>query len=539
MRKLEKVRIKKLFSGYANKLDGSGVQYICESCNQSFSSSWSIRANPINPWVARGSYAYCSYCGKLHCDKEIQYVKTGEETPYEMELTSYEYKDKVVLKVKYCAFRFTDLYTLKTNDGSEVFTFDFASNTASFTKEVHFDGKPVESITIPLDIKLINEVLSNSVLRFIHNYSYALKDFRSSLIALMRSIREAVTVKIEQTKEVKIGSTYINALGAESGMLLIPMLNLANKMKDITCENLNAGYKTKTPAVLPTFPLWAKIKTDWVDRYCESIKNGTDHITGLIKAVGLPDKDYVRKMVKEDAYNVIYLKAAYEYFEDNNLIARFAESFKKLVNTRYATTPRTILDFVGVMLTTVYEPQDIVYITEKAKEFHFTDWINLYAQLNDKNKEIFRTNRLKLRDIHDWMSIEHKKQKHENITFNTPDHIVKRLSMQYDRMKFFLPKESVELLKAGHTLKNCVASYANRVKNGSQYIVIVGDEKGKYTACLRVIDNCLVEAKINQNKPVANDALINQTVIDWALRSNLKIDTSDVRIEPKKMTRVA
>ena len=58
--------------------------------------------------------------------------------------------------------------------------------------------------------------------------------------------------------------------------------------------------------------------------------------------------------------------------------------------------------------------------------------------------------------------------------------------MQKDRMKFFLPKESLELLEAGTELHNCVASYGSDMKDNSKWIVLVADDKGKLAACLEV-----------------------------------------------------
>jgi len=154
--------------------------------------------------------------------------------------------------------------------------------------------------------------------------------------------------------------------------------------------------------------------------------------------------------------------------------------------------------------------------------------------LNDENKKALETESVRLRDLHDWMSLRHKRQTHKNLKFDVPDHIIKRLSMQTDRLKFFMPKESMELLEAGHELHNCVATYGNAMKNNSKWIVLVADDKGKLTVCLEIRGNELVQAKTNRNKPVSSDNKLNSEVLAWAKEANIRVETSDVMLPVKE-----
>jgi hypothetical protein len=70
---------------------------------------------------------------------------------------------------------------------------------------------------------------------------------------------------------------------------------------------------------------------------------------------------------------------------------------------------------------------------------------------------------------------------------------------------------------------------------GTLYIVVVTDDKGKYQACLEIKDNKIVQAKINRNKPVHLDTKINQTVIKWAKERKLIISTKDVNEQRKNI----
>ena len=133
-----------------------------------------------------------------------------------------------------------------------------------------------------------------------------------------------------------------------------------------------------------------------------------------------------------------------------------------------------------------------------------------------------------------WMSLRHKRQSHKNLKFDVPDHIIKRLSMQTDRLKFFMPKESMELLVAGHELNNCVASYGQAMKDNSKWIVLVADDNGKLAVCLEIKGNEVIQAKTNRNKPVSNDDKLNSDVVAWAKEANLEIKTSDIKVKDKK-----
>ena len=102
--------------------------------------------------------------------------------------------------------------------------------------------------------------------------------------------------------------------------------------------------------------------------------------------------------------------------------------------------------------------------------------------------------------------------------------------MQRDKLKFFLPKESMELLEAGAELHNCIGSYGHAMKDHKKWIVLIADDKGKLAACLEVVSTVLVQAKLINNRPVSNDAKLNAEVVAWTNDANLNIDTEDVHL---------
>lgn len=525
MAKITELIIKKMFSAYANRHGQDQMQYYCESCSQQFSAYWNIRANPYNSWFSRGNSVLCPYCGKRH-DKHIGTMSKGEHVPYEVKLTLYTYISKVVLSVKYKAFCFNDLYELEGSTGEEVFTFNIEDEKSSFARSIKIGKNDVEISTLPIDCNFKDEILSSSVLQYFYNRSLANTKNRDKLVDMMRKLRNEIAVKLANKHQCKISSLYINALGSEHGMFLLPIINLANRIKSSTSQNIDANYRVSKRILVPTVPKWAEIRSDWMNRYKERIQEGKDKITAMIEAIGLPNKDAVRKLVGADSQNINFLKVAFDLCSNYDLAIRFSQAFK---NLKDISKPDTIR-FLKEMLK-VYSEQDIVQFLDKAIEYNLKDCLQLHEKLTEENKIKLLENRIRLRELHDWMAIEHKKQTHKNIDLKVPTHIINRLAMQKDKLSFFLPKESEELLRVGHSLNNCVASYSERMAQGKQWIVVGTDSKGKYTACLRVCNNELVEAKINRNKSVANDSVINKAVIEWAKEANLVIKTSDVMQE--------
>lgn len=522
--KITELVIKKMFSAYASEHGELQKQYFCESCSQKFSALWNLRSNALNPWINRGSSVLCPYCGKRH-DRYIGYIRKNEYAPYEVKLSLFTYKHKVVLTVKYKAFCFTDLYKLKSCTGTEKFIFDVQSAISSLIKTVQFDHNDPETVSFPIDLTFKEELLSTSILQYFYYKSTANTIYRSQLIEFLRLLREEVTKKLSSKHKCKISSVYINSLGSDYGMFLMPLLNIANRMKFPMAGNLAMPSYRDNCVIMPTIPKWAGISLDWTIRYKEGLEAGKDKVTSMIEAVDLPNKDAVRRVVGTDFRNVSFLQIAFSLCGNYDLAIRFTQAFKKLHDDLSKTR---VISFLKEMLK-VYSEQDIIQFMDKAVEYNLEDCMQLYEKLTVENKTKLLENRIRLRELHDWMAIEHKKQNHVNKDLKVPQHIIKRLAMQQDKLNFFLPRESVELLKVGHSLNNCVATYSDRMMQGKQWIVIGTDDKGKYTACLRVQNNELVEAKINRNKPVANDPAINQAVIEWAKQSKLVIKTDDVR----------
>jgi DNA-directed RNA polymerase subunit RPC12/RpoP len=527
MKKLMEVKIKDMFTAFESYFDREQAQYFCNHCNQRFATNWAIAVSPYNPWVGRGAFVRCPYCGSLH-DKYIGKGRPNEYIPYKATLKVVGMKRAIYLRIDYEALAFKkEIFKTRWQKGTEVFRFDLDKG-ATFAVSTINNKKQVEVANYPINFDYATAILSGSVLRYFRSDSLANKNYRPDLTKLLKALREYIDKIMKRERNVDIGKTYINALGHQTGMFLYPLINLAYRMDNPDKDNIKVDTDFKSPVnKIYTVPNDTYINVDWLQRvFDKMITEKVDINTAMIFTAELPNKDAVRKIVMNDYHNITNLKESLSTCKNFDLAIRLYNAIK---------VTKEIKEFFAEIIIPLYEEAGAVMFAENAEKYNLKDCIRLYNQLNDENKANFKTEKIRQREMHDWLMLTHRTQTHVNMNLNVPEHVVKRLSMQTDKLKFFVPQESIELLETGCKLNNCVAGYSSRMAEGTLYIVVVTDDKGKYQACLEIKDNKIVQAKINRNKPVHLDTKINQTVIKWAKERKLIISTKDVNEQRKNI----
>ena len=301
-------------------------------------------------------------------------------------------------------------------------------------------------------------------------------------------------------------------------MFLVPMINIANRIENPSMANLSVytEFKGKIP-----FYMWPEntlLPENWLTQLDQLVENGNDNNTAVIKLLDLPNKDLVRSMIEINYLCVFNLKAAFEICSNYDFAIRL---FKAVQITE------EIKQFIN-NIKPIYGEEGIVRLAEKSEEYNLEDCVRLYNCLNNENIELLIKERVRIRNLHDWLSITHKKQQHKNVKFNVPEHVIRRLSMQMNGLSFSLPSESLELIKVGHDLHNCVASYSEDMANNKCWIVIITNDDGKRLACLEISENALVQARINKNIGVKENRDINDVVMQWVRKANLAVKTKDI-----------
>lgn len=517
--------------GYAYQYNGlHHYQYFCEECDQVFSSAWGRIQGSMN-YSERGSYFYCPHCGKTH-HENIVYIKHKEIAPNKVRLVVKQYDSVVAFEVYINTVEFQDYLRLVGGNYKEIFRFDIAKQTVLFSS--YDAGVKKEVVEIGNPFKL--DLLSKSILRFFLPNSIANFKQKPELMRILKVLRETVHYKLEKRLGHKLKSMYVSP-GQWYGTFLLPIFNIAYRVACPDAPNLPEVYRGNLNDIKIFWK--SKMLREYNHEFTNNVMSMTrrkkDLATTLTEVYSLLDKPSVRRLLLKNPFDINLILKAFEVCQNFDNANSMYRALSKLSNEN--TVNETLFKFLQNMKQ-LYGETGIVHFVEKAKEWNLWDCINLYKQLNAENKKAIKTEKVRLRDLHDWMSLRHKQQSHKNLKFEIPDHIVKRLSMQTERLKFFLPNESMELLEAGHQLHNCIASYVPAMFERIKYIVLIADDKGKLAACLEIRDEEMVQAKIDGNKPVSLNVKLNAEVIAWAKAACLKINTSDVKVPSKKKTKV-
>lgn len=522
--KIAELNIKEMFTAHENAFNGGqahDVQYFCVKCNQCFAVDWGIAVSSMNPWALRGSFVRCPFCGTVH-DRFIGRGKLHEFIPQSMKISVVAFKTALRVRVKYEGRAFVGLFDRSWCYNEEVFYFDFKARKATFQIKKQIGRNAVETAICPIILDYFLTIMESSGLRFLHSSCLANKFYRSNVTNVIKAIREASSRILENVGDRKIGSLYVESMGYEYGRFLLPLLNVAHRMQ--APELTNLSQQTKLPKLLDrlyTFPASMSMPENWNERILERMKQEqVDALTAIAQEEGLPVKDVVRSMIKENYLRIQNLKMALGLVRNLDLAVRLAVA---------GELDQTRIDFFKELIP-IYREEGVVRFAEREKEYQLKDCIRLYNQLNEENKALMKEERLRLRQLHDWLAKVHRHQTHKNKAIAVPEEIVRRMSMQRERLRFFLPKETIELVEAGHELHNCIASYGTDMVEGKRWVVLVTDNRGKIIAGIEIKDNAIRQAKIDGNKPVANDRAVNRAVIEWAKEAKLEVDTSDIEL---------
>ena len=504
-------------------------QYYCEKCEQLFSAAWGKISGAIN-YYERGANFKCPYCERAH-GNHVAYINRHKLVPDKVRIAVKEFKKVITLEIYCNAFKFTNYLEIIETSYNEVFRFDISKQTTTFSNYLY--GQKQETIELGNPFQL--EIFSKSILRHFKSHSLANSEQKKDITRVLKTLRETVHQKLEKHLKYRISSMFVSP-GATHGSFLLPVFNMAYRLMFPDVPNLPSQYREDDSYVRKQ--LWEAnmLKSlGYMDRVIAMTRNKTDFITALTEVYKLPNKPLVRKILTNDPFTVNILNTVFSICSNYDYAIQIFDALVKDLETGINRWDQEGMIKFFAAMKPIYGESGIVRLITKAKESQTYDCIRLYEQLSEINKKALIIEKVRLRDIHDWMSLRHKKQTHKNLKFSVPEHIVKRLSMQSNRLKFFLPAESMQLLEAGHALHNCVASYGKNMKDNQLWVVLVADDNGKLVACLEIKGNELVQAKLDQNKCVSCDKELNTAIIAWAKDANIKIKTSDVHVLKEKI----
>ena len=513
------------------------VQYYCEECSQKFVAKWDERANPINPWIARGDNVYCPFCGKHHKREDQLVVSPGKFIPSDLQIQLQAFKGKVKVIVKASIFSFGKQFSYKAGTVREVFDFDVLNRRCTFSKETRICGSEVTKTTLNCGHPLNASWVKNSVLWYLMYGSRIIKENRSTLVSFNRLLREELTKRIIQRDgRSPLGGSLYHGKSYRFGQLLLT--EMANYMARVIVPEMENQDRVLAHAFEnETDPLWDFVKTDSLT----SETWGCDSIGGFLKDCGILDTKLARSEALRSPRLLEYLAPIYETISNPNLQMRMYQAAK----LRCFSNKKTIYSVFLPWLCRVYGEKAAVRFMETKSDSEIQDCCRMIADLLPQTLEkIEGEDRPRLRELHDRLVDVLRKQKVADYLFEIPEAIQRRVAMQVESFQFMLPERRHELFNWGDSLNICVGSvsaYGENMAKGKTLLIGVADDKGKLCACLEIdqAKRSIVQAKRKGNKPVSSDTVVNQAVLDWATKSEFLISTKDVADRSSNVSLVA
>ena len=548
--------IPKLFSGYAVVLGSESngttgnkpsayvqhTRYHCHYCNTDFTVDHQWHGGLYYGGQGFGDFIiYCPFCGHRHENFTRRHqiytfedIKT-ETAPLKMEISLMEYKQGFILRTK------ADTLTIKQgtdNNGeqrlvnhfgkcTEEIRFDIAARRTLFTVMTGSRHAKIKEFGIgdPFDVSLYQ----GSLLLQVQSDNLS-EEVRNGTVALVKTLRDSVRRKWKELHGYDIGSLFVS-YGTVNGRMLFPIMNIAFRLKFPDAPNLPGDWNTGATSI-KALAGRRMINEEMAARYAvASLEKKTDSVTALIGAFGLPDKPMVRKILTADFFAAPELVQLFKITENLDLAAKVWDKmreYEKPVEGYFYTERKDLAAMYPFLqeLAAHYPARSVVAFFRRKDWSYIRDIKSMLGQLHkERHGDAWK---VKLKELHDWLVMALKDQKEKGFALETPEYIKRRLAMQTESLKFFLPKHTSDLVEASDKLHNCVRTYADRVYNGECNIVLMTDDIGMLVACLEVKNGVLVQAKLKHNRSVRQDAKINKAVVEWCGKANLKIETDDV-----------
>lgn len=547
MKKLQQIYIPELFKAYTgviydprlpdSPITGSSVRpkrYFCNKCKTEFTVEH-IETHRLGYWGYGDEKVTCPACGaKFKLGSIMLDCKEQVNGPSCLTLRLYEYKTQIILKANFnmihLAHDLQEPATLGTH--VEEYCFDIKERQVQIKSEESNAEPVIMQFEDPITAR---GMLTGSWLRYLKNETELVKPYKPEIIEMLRNLREAVSTKYKELHGYSLSKLFVSS-GQEHGWLLMPILNIAYRLQMPEAINLPKVFiQDRRSIYYPRHTLpgnmyvmqTQELPQKW-KMACQLAKD-RDCITAMLEAYTLPPVKSFRKILQADSiFAVQELAYCYE-LSDGDL--NHTTTLYKLIHSNF---PRQSTNFdriyerlIHIKTFRVIPVTKVISILKNMEPQLVQDTLEILSQLNKRNQQDVL--KCKIVEIHDLATNLLYKQRNSNEKLLVPDYIKKRLMMQKDKIKFFLPNDSYELKDAGTELHNCVDGYTRKINNGTSYVVLVSDDKGKLVVCIELQQNKLIQAKLACNKPVFTKPDLQAEVLDWCKKCDIVVSTSDVK----------
>lgn len=512
--------------------DDNIYAHYCTACEQTFTARWGYtRFNGWQSWD--GNFFSCPGCRGSSEHKGLVH-DIGVGVPEKMILSLYEYKNHISLRISYTEVSFDDIrFCAIQKSCHETVIFDVRKMKS------YFETK--DAVRYEISNPEEREFGEHSALKYLTHNSTAWKENKKDFANLMLKLRTAISNKVKSLHGIRIKAMHVPA-GNSMGALLFPLSNIAWRLAVPDAPNLPTAFNDRS---------WRSdyrgfVKAHYMDKtalesFLESVisgvRAGKSYPQSVLSAMGIKDTKAFRKIIaKGSILEAGRLKTAIcvssDYKEQLLLTGALAscggalKSSGMQIEPIYAHSEQN-LNFLK-LVADHYKNNAAYYMLKNCESGDITDCGQMYFKLIPETQNLLWAEKPSITQIHDWLVEKWDAQKNKDYSLQIPEHVVKRMAMQKDRLKFFLPGTAHELRMVGQKLHNCVGSYAERALAGTCTIVTMTNDEGKLLVCIEVAGGEIRQAKLNQNRPVARNPELNAAVVEWAKDAKLKINTLDI-----------
>lgn len=483
----------------------------------------------------------CPKCGRRYYNNEIVYSNVyNSHLPYKTEIKIIEYKTKLQLKINYKAMSLNDkdLYA-KVYDIKEIYTFDILNSSSSWEK--HYPNDDEKLLHEYQDIGYLTdyENLQEKTALWFFSINHATKK-KIPLSRILKILRQKINQKERQLHGFSKRNMYIDNV-SQKHRLFANILNLAHKVRFWDSDNIS--YGDDFPVLKKAF-IDTVIKQNFEKQAFELMKEkDMTYHQAIFSALSLP---YRKNILKCFSYDNLYFLLPIYSIKDTKIADTMLTIYDKhlykdqytawnTVVKNYTEQLRKTCEFINVFYLNFYRNMKLTDILKK--DYKLKDIMNLWHTANNDTKSKFMQEKVRFKDLHDWLAINVAKQPEQEVIFDLPQNILNRfnLYMMNSRFKSTCINKYSYLKYVAQNLRNCSAGYKNRISEKLQLVVIT-DDAGKPKVLLEVKEDSIVQAKLFNNVSVKNDIALNKLVLEFAEETRLDIETTDIQQSENDIT---
>ncbi len=553
MRVLANVYIPKLFDtvvclNYYRGFSRSSVTIYHVDCGFSFNALWPTRFSG-SCWVDDHARYTCPLCRQT--PSENDHTATGyigecdtsrTKAPINMGLSVVALKDCIDFRWRYEAVihdvDFTDLRK-SAQIWKGVLRFDFKKKSVFLKHGAAADLKSVDWVEIQAgDIRTIQTLPG---LRFMDASSWAFA-YKTEITGLANRFRKEVETRLESMYGFK-PRAYRPLAFKKNGVYVIQELltNLVWRMQVPDGPCVTAGLAGDLKGVSD---LLSQPNEDRFQAFLKGTRNSKPYYKALADAFleeQLPPS-MMKLLAEIPASTIPLFNATKDVIPDVNVRRTILQTLINSISPRPHTGYGILRDQIQSIYQHKQEIKEIAglfgpaFLSRLVHHYRddvrtFTDVLQQYRQLQASGKNALQGMLpVKAKALHDVLTMLLYKQEYEDVLLP----VLSRVEETIEGLHFFCPPNAAVLHAGGKLLKNCVASYKQRIIDGTSAVVFVDNQEQTPVACIELTKDesgaftRVVQSKLHCNKASNLDEAINSKILTWMKRHKLRSACKDV-----------